>query len=133
MSYSVLVGNGALQWACDHGFKEVNTSSLITPRALSAYRKHKRALTGFSTLPSDQQETLAKRMKGDGSPVVGFFILFYLITAPIISDTILVLSRVSLIIHVIELQKVFWNFQLRFTIVLCYYELITVTDRFPRL
>lgn len=66
----VLVGNGALQWACDHGFKEVNTSSLITPRALSAYRKHKRALTGFSTLPSDQQETLAKRMKGDGSPVI---------------------------------------------------------------
>ncbi|XP_041469207.1 threonine aspartase 1-like [Lytechinus variegatus] len=61
----VMVGNGALQWARDHGFKEVNTSALITPKALSSYRKHKRALSECSTLPLDQQETSPKRVKGD--------------------------------------------------------------------
>ncbi|XP_038072917.1 threonine aspartase 1-like [Patiria miniata] len=42
---SFLVGNGALQWARDHGIQETATSVLLTKGALSAYRKHKRRLS----------------------------------------------------------------------------------------
>lgn len=41
---SLLVGTGALTWARDHGMREVSTSDLISQKALSAYRKHKRKL-----------------------------------------------------------------------------------------
>ncbi|XP_071784496.1 threonine aspartase 1-like isoform X1 [Asterias amurensis] len=40
-----LVGNGALQWAQDHGIKGVSMSSLLTKNSLKAYRKHKRRLS----------------------------------------------------------------------------------------
>ena len=51
--FSFLVGNGALQWAQDHGIKGVSMSSLLTKNSLKAYRKHKRRL-------SDVEQGVAK-------------------------------------------------------------------------
>ncbi|XP_071478538.1 threonine aspartase 1-like [Diadema antillarum] len=59
----VLVGNGALQWASDHGFREVSMSSLITQRALSSYRKHKRRLAEVTCEAQSNGENVAKQAR----------------------------------------------------------------------
>ncbi|XP_072013914.1 threonine aspartase 1-like [Amphiura filiformis] len=58
---SVLVGNGALKWACDHDIGVVSGSDMISQKALSAYRKHKQRL-----MEVEQEARLsAKRSKLD--------------------------------------------------------------------